>query len=260
MKRRQHRELKTSFLNRNVGLFSIALITFCSTILAFAPATLLIPAIKRTVPQLAFTNVEGTVWDAQIRHLTVENIPIGDVRFVFNFSSLLQGNFAYTILVDGNALRGTLKTYRHLSGKIEVRSETFEIGRTVMSRMALLGVPLNGNLTFSDATIVLKNNQCTQSDGYVETNLLNAPAEQFGVTAPNLSGSIICKDGRLGIELAGSEDSFGDVSLNFTSHPPSHLILRAELSLIDQALASALKYSGFEENGNAIEFEQIVPL
>ncbi len=245
---------------RILGLFSIALVTFCATVLVSAPATLLIPAIKRTAPDLAYTNIDGTIWNTTIKHLTVKGTAIGDVDLKLNFTALLKGSLDYAIAFDDEAIRGTLSVKRHLFGKIEVYSNSLEIGQSVISRLALLGVRLDGTMTFSNAQIVLNKDSCIYSDGTVETNLLRAPAKHFGVTSPDLAGNVVCNGGKLGIVLSGTEPSLGRVSLDLFSLPPNHLSLKARLSPKDAAFVQVLKISGFEEIGNAVQFEQIVPL
>lgn len=245
---------------RNLGHLSIGLFAFCATLLAVAPASLLIPAIKHNAPNLSFSTIEGSVWSAQIKHLTVENIGFGNVAIQFSFLSLLHGEVAYFITVDDEALDGTLIAKRTIPGNIVLQTGSLEIGPSIVSRMALLGVRLDGTINISDAQIVLRDNECRQSTGYVETNILRAPAAQFGMSAPELTGNIICRDGMLGVELAGGEQSFGNVSIDLFSHTPQHMVLKAVLSLNDKTLEDALKLSGFEENGNAIQFEQIVGL
>ncbi len=256
--------LKSSLKQRlrigNLGHLLIGLFVFCATLLAIAPASLLIPTLKRHAPNLSFTTIEGSVWAAQIKHLTVENIDIGDVAIQFNFSSLLRGDLSYIITVNDNALDGTLIAKRTISGDIVMQTGSLEIGPSVVSRLALLGVRLDGTINVSDAQIVLGDNECRQSAGYIETNILRAPAARFGMSAPELTGNIVCRDGKLGVELAGGEQSFGNVSIDLSSHTPQLLVLKAVLSLNDKTLEDALKLSGFEENGNAIQFEQIVRL
>ena len=244
-------------IGRNRGLTLIGVAAFLAVLIVSAPAALVAPMIKETGPGVSIQLVEGTIWHARIRGLQADGVYIGDVRADIVLPRLFGAAISYKVKVNGSAVNGRAVLSRSLFDHAEIRNANIEIGRDLLSRYALLGVPVDGSMKISNARISANSNGCVDAKGTLETDALSAVSKQFGAGALDLNGHLQCIDGNLSAILQGEQSDIGAVTVDLTQLAGSRYRMKVTIETRDEALKQSLILAGFQNSGDAIFYEEI---
>ena len=201
--------------------------------------------------------IGGSLWHARISGLRAEGVTLGNVNADINPLALFTAALSYDIEVKGQAVNGQARISKSLIGGVEIRNADFSISRAFLRRYALLGVPVDGSATISNASVAINKNGCVAAEGIIRTDALSAVARQFGMGAFDLEGPLRCVDGRMSMQLDGVHNDFGAVSVSVTELEDFRYHMAVIVETTDESFKQNLRLAGFEGDGDAVAYEEI---
>lgn len=160
---------------------------------------LLLP--KQVAHGVKIQSRSGTIWHGQVRGIKTSMGPINHVGFRFSPKGLLT-NQPYFIKFDGPGYQGQANLGVN---KIADTYLTATLQNLVVDDLRFKGVA--GNVALHNLSLQMKNQQCSQAAGKIETNFLSRNENLWQWHGPNLSGDVKCEDGVIMADLNGEDAS-----------------------------------------------------
>jgi hypothetical protein len=231
---------------------------FLSTLMLFAPASLIAGVIERQAPQLQFERITGTLWKGAIEGAQIDGYRLGAVGFQFTPSSLFSGSFGYRVQgpVNGPLTfsgRVTASPFGQVIHVVDAEA-SFNLGS--ITRYTLFGSPYQGDLDIRIDHLQLSRNGCKAAAGRVETDVLDGTAQRYFQQPLTLGGDISCADERLQLDLAG-DNALGRIEITASIAPSLSYEVRASVRAQRPEVLASLKSVGFRNAGDAMRYEAV---
>lgn len=238
--------------SRRFLLAGLGAASFVVTALAAAPAAFYASFIGSDQQNIAYSKIDGTIWKGSVERLSVNGVPLGEVRFQLSPLSLLSlsPRIAFDAQ-DGAVLgRGTISV--GAGSRLAVSDLNARIDLNAAASSGVLGQPAQG---FAEVTIeefvFTRKGGCRKAAGTVWTDVLNAPAKRYDMPELPLNGTLRCEDGASIVELSG-ENARAGADLAVRVFPNLTYEVTATARPSEAEVASALRFFGFEDENGAL--------
>ena len=240
-------------IRRNGFLIALGAAAFFACLVAAAPASIVPALINLDHRQVAYSSVEGSVWDGEIRNLTVSGVAIGDVTYRFSPVSLLSLAPRIDVAVRDGAVRGKGVMRVGFGPRVELADTAVDIDLAPFARRGIMGAPVEGMAQVSVSRLVLTRAGCQEAEARLWTDVLDAPVRRFRGADFPMAGAARCSGDDLVAVLSG-DNADGSVELELRVRPDLSYELAATARLEEEELASALKVFGFEDSNGALVY------
>lgn len=240
-------------MKANALLIALGATAFVLTLIAQAPASLIPVLINLESRGVGFTDINGTVWNGRIENLTYRNTPIGDVRFNLSALSLLALSPQLEVSSTGGAVRGKASVRAGLGRRLEVSDTAFDIDLGPFAPKGIMGRPVQGVAQITIVKISLSSAGCQVADARLWTDVLDEPSQRFRGTDFPMAGTVRCEGDDLIASMAGQNaDGLAEMALRVRPNFSYELTARAKVA--EEEVNSALKFFGFEDEGDALVY------
>lgn len=218
-------------------LLVILVIATLVMVLVFAPMRLLTKGLAGS-SVVGAAGVSGVVWAGRLNDVTLAGAPIGSWKAGLDPLSLLTGQVRMTLRRDkaGTDQRAVL----WLAGR-DRGVERLNL-RTSLD-LAVLGLPLSGDVAFGDATAVFRNGRCARAGGEIRLRLIGDGPLQGSV----LRGGASCRADSWIATLSGKAGA-ADLVLVARAEGDGRYQLEISAATTDPDLVRALVAGGFVQD------------
>lgn len=242
-----------SHMKANRFLIGLGVAVFLLTLIAQAPASLIPALINLESRGVGFTDINGTIWDGQIENLTYRNTPIGDVGYRFSPLSLLTLSPHLEVSSTGGAVRGKASVRAGLGRRLEISDTAFDIDLGPFAPRGIMGRPVQGVAQITIVKISLSSAGCRVADARLWTDVLDEPSQRFRGTDFPMAGTVRCEGSDLVASMAGQNaDGLAEMALRVRPNFSYELTARARVA--EEEVNSALKFFGFEDEGDSLVY------
>ncbi len=243
--------------NHKRGWTYLALVSagsFAVTAAAVAPASFYTAFIPLDKTEIAYTKIEGTLWNGSVERLSLAGVPLGEVSFQLSPMSVLGLSPQFRLSAQGGAVLGRGDVSLGVDGRVSLSDLNARINLNTAARSGVLGQPAQGFAEVAiESFILTRKRGCERANGTVWTDVLDAPARRYDLPALPLSGSLRCQEGAIIVELAGENNRAGaDVTVRVLPNLTYEVTAIARPAEAD--IASALKIFGFEDDNGTLTY------
>lgn len=240
----------------NALLIALGAAVFVATLVAQAPASIIPALINLEGRGVGFTSVDGTIWRGRIENLTYKNAPIGDVDYRFSPLSILFLSPRLEVSSTGGAVRGKAAVRVGLGRRLEIDNTALDIDVAPFADRGIMGRPVQGVAQITVARIAISASGCRAADARLWTDVLDEPVQRFRGADFPMTGNVRCDGDDLIASMAGQNvDGLAQMTLRVRPNFSYELTARAEVA--EEELASALRFFGFEEDGDALVYGSV---
>lgn len=226
-------------------LIAVGVVVFLFMLIARLPMALI---TENAGLPIAYDSAAGTLWNGQIRGLTVDGEKVGDAEIGLRFLPLLAGRAEAKVTVDGPGLEG--------SGNVRASAKNFVLsgakGTMELSRFGLVdvfGQTLRGDLETDIDRVAFGPEGCREAKLSVRTD---AVTQSLGVYARGglpLEGEGRCDGPDLLIPLAGSNQD-ATVEAELRLQPDGRYRSKLMVTPERRELGLFLEQAGFRREAN----------
>ncbi|MDR7229893.1 general secretion pathway protein N [Caulobacter sp. BE264] len=206
-------------------------------VLVFAPMRLLTKGLAGS-SVVGAAGVSGVVWAGRLNHVTLSGTPIGSWKGGLNPLTLLTGQVRMS-LRRGNG-GPDQRAVLLLAGR-ERGVERLNL-RTSLD-LALLGLPLSGDVAFRDTTAVFRKGRCARAGGEIRLRLIG----EGPLSGSVLSGVSACRSDSWIATLSGKAGAT-DLTLVGRLEKDGRYQLEMSATTTDPDLVQALVTGGFQRD------------
>ena len=222
----------------------IFVVAFALAAIATAPLAFALRLTDAGDMGFGAANVSGSVWNGQIDNASLGGDRLGDVRASLNPVSLVTG--VSRLRLQSNNGAATL---------IEGRLHGFEaVTATVSLNQVGFALPMEGQLSFNDASLVFAGENCRTASGSVATDMF-----QRGFAGPALTGRLSCAGGqgadmaKGGVaRLAGKSENV-EIAMTVRIRADGQYRLDMLIIAVKPSLQAMLATAGFVQRGKGWE-------
>ncbi|MCW8834713.1 MAG: type II secretion system protein N [Colwellia sp.] len=198
-------------MKKKFAIAAIFLITYLVFLIVTLPSTVVLKQI--TLPkQIAISGVNGTIWQTDIEKLTIGNTSIEQVNAQLSFWSL----FSLTPKLDvsfGDPLLSGPEGQLALAISREdmaITDLSILVRANEVAQQLTLPLPISAQgdveLTVSEVSINLQNNQCSAAKGEVNWSKAGVVALEQNIKLGRFSADIRCEGGALALIVSPKND------------------------------------------------------
>lgn len=225
-----------------------------ATAVVAAPASLISAFIDFDKRNIAYNGIEGSLWRGTVSSLSVNGVFLGDVGYRMSPLSLLRLSASAEVQAQGGAVVGSGRITVGLGGRIALADADIDVDLGVVAPTGVFGEPAYGVARIGLSHLVLtQSNGCVRAEGTLWTNVLDAPAKRFDLSALPMSGDVACQGEALMARLAG-ENPEASASITAMMNPDLTYEISATAQSSDTDIASALRFFGFEDDNGALTY------
>lgn len=225
---------RRSVIRHSVAIFVLA---FVVAAIATAPLALALRLTDAGAMGLSAGHVSGSIWNGTIANASLRGHRMGDLRASLEPVSLITG--VSRLRLQSNGGTATLVTGR-LYG-FEAVTATASVDRMGFS------LPMEGALSFNDASLLFAGENCQTAKGIVATDMF-----QRGFAGPALSGPLTCAGGQGVARLAGKTENV-EIAMTMSMRADGHYRLDTMVNTVQPSMQAVLAGAGFVQRGNAWE-------
>jgi hypothetical protein len=215
----------------------IFVVAFALAAIATAPLAFALRLTDAGDMGFGAANVSGSVWNGQIDNASLGGDRLGDVRASLNPVSLVTG--VSRLRLQSNNGAATL---------IEGRLHGFEaVTATVSLNQVGFALPMEGQLSFNDASLVFAGENCRTASGSVATDMF-----QRGFAGPALTGRLSCAGGQGVARLAGKSENV-EIAMTVRIRADGQYRLDMLIIAVKPSLQAMLATAGFVQRGKGWE-------
>lgn len=237
---------------RNLGLLLVALAVFAGGLAARLPLGLVTDRIAGPV---AFGAVSGTLWDGQVRGLSVNGETLGDARVRLRFLPLLKGLAVADLAIDGRGLAGAGTA--SFDGDLLVLENAR--GQADLARFGMIdafGQTLRGDVEADIERLAFSlKDGCRVADLTARTDALSRSLGVYAGRGFPMSGEGHCDGDVLVIPLAG-EGAEAAVRAELRIDRRGRYVSRLAVEPAARELGAFLEGMGFRRDGRAFVTER----
>jgi len=179
-------------------LLVFGLLVFAGAFAVFAPATIA-PRVIEFPAGVAYSSLEGTLWNMKFRNTYFRALPIGDIDVALSPLPLIIGEAQSTFKIEGGSVRG--------SGAVSVGKlvalENFEF--STQAKVNFGSSRIYADMTVEGESIKWdRRGQCISAQAKLITNAPKKAFAAFQENLPDTVADIECIDGRM--EVVFSQD------------------------------------------------------
>lgn len=239
------------------ALIIAGVIAFTVTALVSAPASLLTPALNAGGDRVAFQEIDGTIWNGEVRGLTTGEVYLGDVAFRLRPVALLTGAVSADVTARDGAAIGAGRVNANLfAQRVSVQNASFAFDLTSVRRYSLFGIPYQGRIEARDVGLDWSRKGCSRATGEIWTDVLDASAKTLVGEALLLAGPAACEDGRIMVALKGGNRA-GDADIMIAIDPAMTYRVVASVDLGRADLENNLRRLGFEDGDGVLVYDAV---
>ncbi|GGY52757.1 type II secretion system protein N [Parvularcula lutaonensis] len=234
-----------------ISLIAVGAVVFLTMLLARLPMGLVVENAR--LP-LSYESVTGTLWNGEIRGLTVDGQRIGDARIALRFLPLLTGKAEANVTVAGPGLNG--------SGNVRAMSSLFVLsdaeGTMELSRFGLVdvfGQTLRGDLEADIERVAFGKDGCREAELFVRTDAVTQSLGVFARGGLPLEGQGRCDGPDLLIPMQGSNED-ASVVAELRLQPNGRYRSKLSVTPARRELGRFLERAGFRREGDAYVAER----
>ncbi len=240
-------------IKANAALIALGAAVFAATLIAQAPASIIPALINLDGRGVGFVAVEGTIWRGRIDGLTYNNALIGDVSYRVSPLSLALLSPRVEASSTGGAVRGKARVRVGLGRRLEIADTALDVDVGAFADRGIMGRPVEGVAQITVARIALSAAGCRAADARLWTDVLDEPVQRFRGEDFPMTGNVRCDGDDLVASMAGqSSDGLAQMALRVRPNFSYEITARAEVD--QEELASALRFFGFEQDGDALVY------
>ncbi|MEM9707113.1 MAG: type II secretion system protein N [Pseudomonadota bacterium] len=240
----------------SIGLWASIFVVFILSLVASAPASLLTPVLSAVAApaSASFDGVEGTLWHGVIRDVSIEGAHAGQVSYQFHPVALFKGSAAYGLSATGRDIFGKGIISTNWKGRISLSHARFTVALKPFGRgFKVLGAAIGGQATVDlDVLSVTAAGKCASASGSIWTDILQAPAQRFDLSAFDLEGPLKCEGEKFSLALSGDGPS-GAADLSVLFSLSGGYEWTAIASPNDDNVSRALRLIGFSETSDGLQ-------
>ena len=238
-------------------LFSTGLAAFFASLLFLAPASILAPILKATGADIQYQEISGTIWRGSFNGVSTGEVYLGDVSFQLRPMALLTGAVSADVTAqDGAALGAGRIKLGLLPRQMMISNVNVAFDLSTVRRYTLFGIPYQGRVEARDATVVWSPDGCTQAQGNIWTDVLDATSKTLVNESLLLAGPASCENGLMQITLKGANRQ-GETEIKIAIDPAMTYRVMASVDLGRADLENNLRQFGFEDDDGVMVFDVV---
>ena len=238
------------------GLTLLFVVTTLTTALANMPMQAALSASKAEQRGLRYSNAYGTVWKGGVTNASFLGQELGLIDLKVHPVSVVKGRVEAKFSISGEAgnARGTASSSLNII-RVENLVADINVQKLIHLDPRLRQIPSTLNLSVIEASI---NHQgaCEEMRSRIETDLLKAVGRQWQWTGSQLSGQIICENGRPAVSLENTEGP-DDIAASVVLNDNNQFVTQASVNTQNGRLEQALLALGFVFERGAYKYENV---
>lgn len=238
---------------KNLVPVLIGVLAFLAALIALAPASILMRMAAAKLPAFSSTGAAGTVWRGALRDVSANGVYYGDIAYRVDPLSLLSAFPKIRLSARGGAVDGAGVIRVGLHGRVVVADAELAADLAPFAQRGIMGEPVSGAARLTIAALDLSPRGCRRAMGEVWTDVLSGPARRFDGAGFDMRGDIACDGDDFVAALAGAGEE-GAAQLSLRVRPDLTYVIDAEARPVQDQVAVALRFFGFEDQGGALVY------
>ena len=238
-------------------LLLTGLVTFFASLLLLAPASLVAPIIIAAGANIQYQEISGTIWRGAVSGVSTGEVYLGDISYRLRPMAFLTGAVSADVTAqDGAALGAGRIKYGFFARRVKISNVNVAFDLSAVRRYTLFGIPYQGRVEARDATVVWSPDGCTQAQGDIRTDVLDAPSRTLVNESLLLAGPASCENGLMMISLTGANRQ-GETEIKIAIDSAMTYRVMASIDLGRADLENNLRQFGFEDDDGVMVFNVV---
>lgn len=152
--------------------------------------------------EVAYRDVEGTIWNPTLLETRIGRLDAGNVRLAVSPVDLLFGQLAADVAINGPDVQGAGRFEAGLGGDLRIHAHNLVIEGAPLGPLGALP----GSTRLDNVDILFADRACRSARGHLESDALALAAEVLGHNGPSLAGDASCQGPVARLLLVGERD------------------------------------------------------
>ncbi len=242
-----------------IWLFLAALFAFIFGLAAYMPLSAAMQRTSLNENGLGWLQARGTVWDGQVTGISWRGQAIGGADLKMKPLGLLAGRVSYDLIWRGPAgqARGQLSLSR---GQYQAKNIRADIAQSAIAPLRKELGDLGARIHLTDGVMDIRQDKCLAASGLIRTDILRLFGARLGRDWPQLTGQIVCEEGRIVIPLQGQAGTGERFDIRTEIDPSGTAMVIIMVNGADPQLQNVLALYGFAFNNGAYRLNRRVQL